>query len=109
MNELFKNYDIELSSEQEKKFQDFLQIFMETNSQINLSAIRDEVGIIEKHFIDSIILKKFTSIEWKILDLWTGWGFPGIPLKIVDENNSDFTLVDSIDLYGNKIKIFTVK
>lgn len=102
MNELFKNYGIELSSEQEKKFQDFLQIFMETNSQINLSAIRDDIGIIEKHFIDSIILKKFTSIEWKILDLWTGWGFPWIPLKIVDENNSDFTLVDSI---WKKVKV----
>lgn len=102
MNELFKNYDIELSSEQEKKFQDFLQIFMEINSQINLSAIRDEVGIIEKHFIDSIILKNFCSIEWKILDLWTGGGFPGIPLKIVDESNSDFTLVDSI---WKKVKV----
>lgn len=96
MQELFKNYDIELTLEQEKKFQDFLKIFTETNSQINLSAIRDETWIIEKHFIDSIMLTKFCSIEWKILDLWTGWGFPGIPLKIMDKNNTEFTLVDSI-------------
>jgi len=42
MKELFKNYGIKLTDEQEQKFKDFLKIFMETNSQINLSAIRDE-------------------------------------------------------------------
>lgn len=102
MKQLFEQYEISLSSEQEKKFQDFLQIFIETNSQINLSAIRDEAGIIEKHFIDSIMIQKFCSIEWKVLDLGTGGGFPGIPLKIMDTNNTDFTLVDSI---GKKVKV----
>lgn len=102
MNELFKSYGIEITPEQEKKFSDFLQIFIETNAQINLSAIRDEAWIIEKHFIDSIMIQKFCSIEWKILDLGTGWGFPGIPLKIVDKNNTEFTLVDSI---GKKVKV----
>lgn len=102
MQELFKKYDIEINKEQGQKFSEFLKIFIETNSQINLSAIRDEAWIIEKHFIDSIILKKFTSIEWKVLDLWTWWGFPGIPLKIMDTNNTDFTLVDSI---WKKVKV----
>lgn len=102
MNELFKSYGVEITPEQEKKFEDFLKIFMETNSQINLSAIRDEDWIIEKHFIDSIMLKNFCSIEWKVLDLGTGWGFPGIPLKIVDKNNTEFTLVDSI---WKKVKV----
>lgn len=102
MNELFKKYDLELSDNQKDLFEKFLKIFIETNSQINLSAIRDEVWIIEKHFIDSILLTKFCSIEWKILDLWTGWGFPGIPLCIVDKNNAEYTLVDSI---GKKVKV----
>lgn len=102
MNELFKSYGIEITPEQEKKFSDFLKIFIETNSQINLSAIRDEAWIIEKHFIDSIMIKKFCSIEWKILDLGTGGWFPGIPLKIMDKNNGDFTLVDSI---WKKVKV----
>jgi 16S rRNA (guanine527-N7)-methyltransferase len=44
---------------------------MTTNSQINLSAIRDEEGIIQKHFVDSIMLTKFCSVEGKILDLGT--------------------------------------
>lgn len=102
MQELFKQYNLELTQEQEKKFSDFLKIFIETNSQINLSAIRDEAWIIEKHFIDSIMIQKFCSIEWKILDLGTGGWFPGIPLKIMDKNNSDFTLVDSI---WKKVKV----
>ncbi len=102
MNELFKSYGIEITPEQEKKFSDFLKIFIETNSQINLSAIRDEAWIIEKHFIDSIMIQKFCSIEWKILDLGTGGWFPGIPLKIMDKNNGDFTLVDSI---WKKVKV----
>lgn len=102
MQELFKKYDIEITKEQEEKFREFLKIFIETNSQINLSSIRDEAWIIEKHFIDSIILTKFSSIEWKILDLWTWWWFPWIPLNIFDKNNSEFTLVDSI---WKKIKV----
>lgn len=102
MNELFEKYGIEINKEQKELFENFLKIFMQTNSQINLSAIRDKKWIIEKHFIDSIMLKKFTSIEWKVLDLWTGWGFPGIPLKIMDTNNTNFTLIDSI---WKKVKV----
>ncbi len=102
MHDLFTKYEISLNEEQEKKFNDFLSIFIETNSQINLSAIRDEEWIIEKHFIDSLFIKKFCSIEWKVLDLGTGWGFPGIPLSIMDSGESEFTLVDSI---GKKVKV----
>ena len=63
MQELLEKYDIELSPEELSKFEKFLEIFIEKNSQINLSAIRDEAGIIEKHFIDSIMLAIFTDIE----------------------------------------------
>lgn len=103
MQKHFENAGFTLNEIQKEKFQKFLEIFMMTNAQINLSAIRDEEWIIEKHFIDSIMLTKFCSVEWKILDLGTGWGFPGIPLRIMtDENEADFTLVDSI---GKKVKV----
>lgn len=68
---------------------------MEKNSQINLSAIRDKDGIIEKHFIDSIMLAVFCEIEWKIADMGTGGGFPGIPLAIISPE-AEFTLIDSV-------------
>jgi 16S rRNA (guanine527-N7)-methyltransferase len=63
MLELFKKYDIELEKDELEKFENFLEIFKEKNSQINLSAIREDQDIIEKHFIDSIILNTFMDLE----------------------------------------------
>ena len=95
MQELLKKYNIELEKKEQEKFEKFLDIFIEKNSQINLSAIRDKDWIIEKHFIDSIMLNAFVDLEWKIVDLWTGWGFPWIPLAIINPN-INFTLIDSV-------------
>jgi len=72
-----------------------------TNSQINLSAIRDVDSIIEKHFIDSLLLTKHWDLQGKVLDLGTGGGFPWIPLALVNPK-TQFTLVDSI---GKKVKV----
>jgi 16S rRNA (guanine527-N7)-methyltransferase len=102
MKELWEKYELKFTPDQISLFENFLTIFKDTNSQINLSSIRDEAEIREKHFIDSIMLTKFCSIEWKVLDLWTWWGFPWIPLCIVDNNNTHFTLIDSI---GKKVKV----
>jgi 16S rRNA (guanine527-N7)-methyltransferase len=63
MQEIFKKYHIELEKEELDKFEKFLEIFKEKNSQINLSAIREDQDIIEKHFIDSIILNTFMDFE----------------------------------------------
>jgi 16S rRNA (guanine527-N7)-methyltransferase len=63
MQKLLDKYSIELSGEELIKFEKFLEIFMETNAQINLSAIRDADGIVEKHFIDSLMLAIFMDIE----------------------------------------------
>jgi len=95
MKNLLKKYELELSEEEFKKFEKFLEIFMETNSQINLSGIRDKEGIIEKHFIDSLMLAIFMDIEWKVADMGTGGWFPGIPLAITHPE-SHFTLIDSV-------------
>lgn len=101
MKDLLNKYNIELDKKETELFEKFLNIFMEKNSQINLSAIRDKEWIIEKHFIDSIMLSAFTELKWKILDLWTWWGFPWIPLAIVNPE-AKFTLMDSI---WKKIKV----
>jgi len=109
MQEIFKKYHIELEKDELEKFEKFLKIFKEKNSQINLSAIREDQDIIEKHFIDSIILNTFMDFEENALpdsptievaDLWTGWGFPLIPLAIVNPN-VNFTWIDSV---GKKLK-----
>lgn len=101
MKESFLKYQIELEKEEIKKFEKFLEVFKEKNSQINLSAIRDEDWIIEKHFIDSIMLNIFIELEWKVADLWTGWGFPMIPLAITNPD-VNFLWIDSV---GKKLKV----
>lgn len=95
MKELLKKYNIELDKEELAKFQKFLELFKEKNSQINLSAIRDDEWIIEKHFIDSIMLNVFIELEWKVADMWTGGWFPLIPLAITNPNVK-FTWIDSV-------------
>ena len=97
MQQLLKKYKIELEDSELKKFEKFLELFMDKNSKINLSAIREKDAIIEKHFIDSIMLNIFVELdEWtKVLDLWTGWGFPLIPLAIINPKVS-FTGLDSV-------------
>ncbi|MDD2566068.1 MAG: 16S rRNA (guanine(527)-N(7))-methyltransferase RsmG [Candidatus Gracilibacteria bacterium] len=94
INNLFQKYNIKLKTSQAICFEKFLALFLEKNSKLNLSAIRDEQGIIEKHFIDSIILDNFIELKGKILDIGTGGGFPGIPLAITNPD-CRFTLLDS--------------
>lgn len=95
MQELFKKYNVELEPHELIKFEKFLELFKEKNSQINLSAIRDDNWIIEKHFIDSVMLNIFVELEWKVADMWTGGWFPLIPLAIVN-NEVQFIWIDSV-------------
>lgn len=101
IKDIFKKYDIVLEESEISKFKKFLEIFKEKNSQINLSAIRDDEWIIEKHFVDSVMLNIFLDfLEWdlenvKVADLWTWWGFPLIPLAIINKNVS-FVWIDSV-------------
>lgn len=60
---LFKEYNIELETSEETIFRKFLDLFMEYNAHTNLSAIRTPEGVIEKHFIDSLMLGNFTELS----------------------------------------------
>ena len=96
MQEIFQSYDLDISSEHLQKFEQFLEIFMQTNSQINLSAIRDEDGVIHKHFIDSLILGKHQERLFfpgaTFLDIGTGGGFPTLPLAIMHPDCTFYAL-----------------
>lgn len=97
MKDIFKKYKLELTSEELEKFNLFLEIFKEKNSKLNLSAIREEKAIVEKHFVDSLMINIFFDFDkkTKVWDLWTGWGFPLIPLAIVNKE-VDFVWIDSV-------------
>lgn len=98
--EAIKTIEIDISEEKIKKFFDFYVDLIETNKSLNLTAITDMKEVIYKHFVDSLSLVKVISDlsnkKYKIIDIGTGAGFPGIPLAIVF-NNVDFVLLDSLN------------
>ena len=74
----------------------YLEILLDYNSHTNLTAIREEKAIIEKHFLDSLLLQNLLKEEDKtLIDIGTGAGFPGMMLAIFNENKN-FTLLDSV-------------
>ena len=85
-----------IDEEKAKKFQKYKDLLLEWNNKINLTAITEENEIILKHFIDSCTILKYIEDNQKIIDIGTGAGFPGIPLKIMNESLK-ITLVDSLN------------
>ncbi|WP_024832688.1 16S rRNA (guanine(527)-N(7))-methyltransferase RsmG [Ruminiclostridium josui] len=91
------HYKIEVSDTQVEQFEKYMKLLKEWNKKINLTAIEDDKEIIIKHFIDSISIVPYVKDEEiKIIDVGTGAGFPGIPIKIVNPKNN-ITLLDSLD------------
>jgi 16S rRNA (guanine527-N7)-methyltransferase len=97
---LFSAHGFELSDSEILQFETLLDRFVAYNSHTNLSAIRDEEGIIVKHFIDSLYGSLAYEMHGRLLDIGSGGGFPGIPLKII-HSDLEITLLDSV---GKKVK-----
>lgn len=91
-------FGVDLNNEIIERFDIYLSSLLEWNEKVNLTAIIDEKEIIVKHFLDSVSCMqsglKFTGL--KAIDVGTGAGFPGIPLKIVNPG-LDLTLLDSLN------------
>ena len=99
-----KFLDIELSKIQIEKLYKYMKILLEWNEKINLTAITDEDEIIQKHFIDSFTISKYIAFGKTVVDVGTGAGFPGIPLKII-RDNIDITLLDSLNKRINFLQL----
>ena len=76
---------------------------LEWNDKINVTAIIDEREFIRKHFIDSLTVCSNIADGESVIDVGTGAGFPGVPIKIVKEN-SKVTLIDSVNKKLNVIR-----
>ena len=86
----------ELTDEMQQQFEDYMNLLLEWNEKINLTAITEEDEIILKHFVDSLTISKYIKEGNSIVDVGTGAGFPGMPLKIV-RKDLKVTLVDSLN------------
>ena len=91
-----KQINVEISEEKANAFYKYNKLLLEWNEKINLTAITDERKIILKHFIDSLTINKYVENVDNVMDIGTGAGFPGIPLKIMNESKS-FILVDALN------------
>ena len=92
-----KSLDIEMSDNQKKQFIQYYELLIEWNKVMNLTAITDLEDVIKKHFIDSLtIVKSICPKNKTIIDVGTGAGFPGIPIKIAFPE-TNIVLLDSLN------------
>lgn len=88
--------NIQINNEQAEKFLLYMNLLLEWNKKFNLTAITDKNEIIIKHFVDSLSILSLMQIKNSdVIDIGSGSGFPGIPLKILCPQIS-LTLIDSL-------------
>lgn len=93
-----KEAGIKVTKAQAEKFQKYLELLLNWNEKINLTAITDPSECVVKHFVDSLLFLKTVSPKQgaKIIDVGTGAGFPGIPIAIM-RPDIKLTLLDSLN------------
>jgi len=107
-----KTFGIELDEKAIHAFETYLKDLLKWSQKINLTAIRSEKGIVLKHFLDSLSVSPYLPERSVILDIGSGAGFPGIPLKIIHPS-FEVTLIDSVrkkvDFQRHIIRILGLK
>ncbi|MGL4369758.1 MAG: 16S rRNA (guanine(527)-N(7))-methyltransferase RsmG, partial [Spirochaetota bacterium] len=83
MESIFEDSGIALTPEQTDLFWRFYELFDRYNDEYDLSRIKKFDDIIRKHFVDSALVAQMIDLPSPLLDIGTGAGFPGLPLKIM--------------------------
>ncbi len=98
-------WNITLSDKQLDQFMQYYKLLIEKNKVMNLTAITEYNEVVQKHFLDSLslILAPVFRGEGSVIDVGTGAGFPGIPLKIAFPHLK-VTLLDSLNKRVNFLK-----
>ena len=95
----FNELGIVLSDKQLKQFNNYYELLIKWNEVMNLTAITNFYDVCKLHFVDSVSSCKyfdFQKNDFSLIDIGTGAGFPGVPLKIVFPN-LHITLLDSLN------------
>lgn len=110
LNEILKQglgqWNVEISQNQIEQFQQYKDIMLEYNKNVNLTAIEDEEEVYKKHFLDSLSPLAVMDIPQnaKVIDVGTGAGFPSLPIKIM-RPDMELCLLDSLNKRVNFLKI----
>ena len=95
IQEKFKKYGFDLSERQVEQFEEYYNFLVSENQKYNLTAITEPQDVIIKHFIDSVLPEKFLPKNASVVDVGSGAGFPGLPLKIL-RPDIKLTMIDSL-------------
>ncbi len=95
LNNHIKKINIFLEEEQMLQFYRYMNLLLKWNNKINLTAITEIDDIILKHFVDCLTIERYFTKGSSVVDIGTGAGFPGIPLRIY-RRDLKITLVDSL-------------
>lgn len=100
-----KDFGIEPSDKMLNDFKVYREILVDWNQKMNLTGIEEEKEVYIKHFLDSVsaVVNGYIKDGMSIIDVGTGAGFPGLPLKICLEN-TNVTLLDSLNKRINFLK-----
>lgn len=107
LEEANKN-NIEVNNEELEKLYKYMIGIIEWNDKVNVTAITEEKLFIVKHFVDSLLINHYLQGKESVIDIGTGGGFPGIPLKILNKETK-FTLIDSVNKKLNVIRDLSEK